>query len=1112
MRHSYWCCIVAALAVSAAAAAEKPAVPAKAVADQAVRIAVPYTAPDKGYVSLALYDQAGVLMRNLLCAQYVEKGARTATWDATTDLGLAVPAGSYAAKAVYFSEPPALAMIAKVGSAGNPPWRTPDGKGAWGGNLGPGTGICANQTAVVAAWVCVEDNQITGVQQMDADGGIQVRYSTFYPWDCRWACAMDERNLYLGILKGGKELQIAEYALGNPRGKILVTLPTAMAIDPGGSQKGRTYQVLNGMALTAERIYATVTTNDELFIIERGTGKVLDTVSVPGAHGVAVVKDTLLVVSAKQVLRYTLDGKSDGVLVKAGAMKAPTALCVGVDGTVYVADSGEGGTRQIHVFDAGGKPLRTLGKAGGAATQGKYDGAAGFGDGLWLCMGPGGKALFVNDVATGFPRTSRWSLTGQLEQEWFTGIGDNAVVPMNPGRPTEILKFGGEFDPSSLLAWEVDLAKKTWRPAWGFSREHAGSWHDEVIRGHEHGGNPLSKDKGFPGTWPIFAWGSAKEGGLRTFKGRNYMMSDHGAIYTYGPDAPPKLVAMAFSHRCEKQGEVLQTFFNTGPVNWLAWADRNGDAKPQMSEVAVAAKPAALADAQWVRLAFDDQLNIIAMRWTGPDYVDAGAVEICKLPLLEILPDGVPVYDWNKVESIKSLAKPTLQGGGANTVRGAFLSSLIDGGDSYYALIEATGDHPKLGGIDGDGWWASRNWRKKICRFDKATGACRWAVGRRTPGVAQPGEMYNPLMLAGCVGDTVIASDAMGCAWVWDKDGLYLGRLYNGPDDKRADAFTLHIELQGARVVTVGDASYIIANEVGTTVHEILLPRRQPLAVKPVTVTANHASKAKPWDPDGVTPTERPVYRVRPLAAHKPDAPLVIDGAIDPKEGWHGFSDGTAVDEAQVWMDGERVARVRALYDNTNLYLAYVVRTANGPVNAGSELPICPFVSGAYVDASFAPDWSQPQRPDVREGDVRLLIAQITGKGAVEAFQRGYWQKKSGGKGAQSISSPVATVRMEQIAEIPGLQQAWKVMGRDDRAKRVDWQVELAVPLAAIGLANPKGRSVGFDTSIGIANESGNGRERAAHWGGMSEATVVDRPGSSRLLPEHWGTLIFLER
>jgi hypothetical protein len=76
----------------------------------------------------------------------------------------------------------------------------------------------------------------------------------------------------------------------------------------------------------------------------------------------------------------------------------------------------------------------------------------------------------------------------------------------------------------------------------------------------------------------------------------------------------------------------------------------------------------------------------------------------------------------------------------------------------------------------------------------------------------------------------------------------------------------------------------------------------------------------------------------------------------------------------------------------------------------------------------------------------------------------------------------------------------------------VNYRVELASPLADLGLGDPRGRSVGFDASIGIANPAGNGRERAAHWGGLSETAVVDRPGSGVLLPENRGTLIFVER
>jgi len=45
-----------------------------------------------------------------------------------------------------------------------------------------------------------------------------------------------------------------------------------------------------------------------------------------------------------------------------------------------------------------------------------------------------------------------------------------------------------------------------------------------------------------------------------------------------------------------------------------------------------------------------------------------------------------------------------------------------------------------------------------------------------------------------------------------------------------------------------------------------------------------------------------------------------------------------------------------------------------------------------------------------------------------------------------------------------------------------------------------------------VANQSGDRRERAMHWAGLSEGVVVDRPGSAELLPRTWGTLNFAPR
>ncbi|HEX3134032.1 MAG TPA: FlgD immunoglobulin-like domain containing protein, partial [Planctomycetota bacterium] len=461
-----------------------------------LRIPVTCSVPGKGLASVALYDRDGVLVRTLLAAAPVEVGKREVVWDGTDDLGRPVAAGTYSPKGIFFPTGPSLNWVMKVGKSGNPPWTTADGSGNWGGNLAHPASITSNGTDVVMVQGCVEDGVITGVQQMDAEGAIKLRYHTFYPWDSRSASAMDVKNLYLGILNWGSGLEIAEYKLGEPRGRILTKLPSKMVKTPIGRWKYRAMNNLDGLAITDDRIYASVAVTDELFIIERASGKILKQVALPKPYGVAVSNGRLLVVSDTQVLTYSLEGERQGVLVPTGTLTAPNALCVGADGTVYVGDSGriaidiewEGGTKQIHAFSATGKPLRRIGKAGGAPRGGRFDSTA-LGDITGICIAPGGKSLMVTDVATGFQRTSRWSLDGKLEREWFCRKLECWSDVRNPARPDELVKIGGAFDDElTAQAWEIDFTAKTWHPAWHYTMPFAQCWQDDVVVGFGHGG------------------------------------------------------------------------------------------------------------------------------------------------------------------------------------------------------------------------------------------------------------------------------------------------------------------------------------------------------------------------------------------------------------------------------------------------------------------------------------------------------------------------------------------------------------------------------------------------------------------------------------------------
>ena len=99
--------------------------------------------------------------------------------------------------------------------------------------------------------------------------------------------------------------------------------------------------------------------------------------------------------------------------------------------------------------------------------------------------------------------------------------------------------------------------------------------------------------------------------------------------------------------------------------------------------------------------------------------------------------------------------------------------------DALYAVVSPECVQKlDLPGIDGSGWWASRNWRKKLTKFDAKTGELWWAVGRRASAVAEPGQMYHPMSVSGISGDLIFVPDTLGPLWVWHRDGLFLGHLF----------------------------------------------------------------------------------------------------------------------------------------------------------------------------------------------------------------------------------------------------------------------------------------------------------------------------------------------
>lgn len=1101
------CFIFTAQAISE----ERPQTPGLPVAAKEVALTVPFSAPSDGFISMALFSERGQLVRSLLSARPVKPGHGSIIWDGTSDLGIPQPAGSYSTKAIFFTEKPKAQYVMTVGKSGNPPYRTPDGKGDWGGNLGGPAAICSNSQSIMMIWSCVEDNQVTGIQQMDADGNILMRYFSFYPWDGRLAGAMDDKNFYLGILHADKkQVEIAAYELGKPRGKILTVLPTRQhQSKPGTRWSGRFTASIDGMAINADTIFATITADDALFIVDRASGRIRKQVTIAWPRDVKVCGGKLIVQSGNKIVRLTLDGQVERTLVKEGVLTDPAALAVDAEGGFF--SSGADG--QIAHFSAEGKLLSKLGKPGGAGATGRFDSSA-LGNIKAMCLSPGAKdqALWVQDVGTGFPRTSRWSIDGKLQREWFTPKLDLWAGTVNPAVPNELVStFEAFADEPGIRAYEVDWAKKTWRPGWFYDN----TWDEmfackDVYLSYGHGGNPLKDARGGDMTWPTFHYAG------RTFVsrgGKNYFINsggnDDGVIFEYSANHKPAPVAMVGYHHVQKREDgKYQGSYDQGPNQWMTWADRNGDGKMSADEISLAKDLPILKGIGRVAAGrLDAELNA-HLKMGSDDYF---------LPPKEILPNGVPVYDWSMVRKTV-LTPPSFVGGdGKKVVSGVDMPMPLTADDGLYAVVKA--QSPKnldLPGIDGSGWWASRNWRNKLVKFDKNTGEPLWAVGRRAPGLAEPGQMYCPISVSGKAGDAIFVADALSVVWVWHTDGLYLGRLFRdhhaGPSDVPVDQ-ELYGEIQSTFVFNDPQSgkAYHVGTGNETRIHELIMPAVQRLPAVTVTLSAENAKAARPWDPDGMAPTEKPSIVATPAPGNASGYfPVKLDGDFDGREGWEGWN-GVSNRPMVVMLDGRTLGTVRAMYDAKNLYLGYNVMHSSGPANSGSELPFAPFVSGAYVDFSIASDWSKPQRRNVLEGDLRVIIARVSnGAAGGEAnFQQGFWQTKAGGSNPQTISSPAATVHFDQIAPVPGLQAAYKIRPKDPRTGEIQYTVKVIVPLANLGLNDVAGKTIGFDASIGIANAAGDQRERAAHWAGLSEGHVVDRPGSAVLLPHTWGTLTF---
>jgi len=219
--------------------------------------------------------------------------------------------------------------------------------------------------------------------------------------------------------------------------------------------------------------------------------------------------------------------------------------------------------------------------------------------------------------------------------------------------------------------------------------------------------------------------------------------------------------------------------------------------------------------------------------------------------------------------------------------------------------------------------------------------------------------------------------------------------------------------------------------------------------------------------------------------------PPAIDGKEDD---WPGKP-------AVQWdKSGKYPAKVRIGYDAANLYLHYTVADESPWVNGGTDWTLL-FKTGDSVDLQLATDpAAPPARSGPAPGDLRLLVAPFQGKPVVILYRH---RLGAGAKdGPVTFTSPW---RSETVDSVKRLDAATTAVQKDGGGYRV----EVAVPLAALGLKSPAGLTLKADAGVLYGDPGGATTLLRSYWSNQNTNLVNDVPGEIMLSPKLWGSLTF---
>ena len=520
----------------------------------------------------------------------------------------------------------------------------------------------------------------------------------------------------------------------------------------------------------------------------------------------------------------------------------------------------------------------------------------------------------------------------------------------------------------------------------------------------------------------------------------------------------------------------------------------------------------------------------------GFTYFGHDEAKVYRFDVKEWTDDGVPVYpDKGEVAGeIPEWERPLGSGRGFNALAEG------DDGDVYFA--ENGGKNP----LYGFGWWGSHTGGNRVLKWDK-TGRLQWAVGRHAAGSAEPvivrptsvnavqhalgieagpGEGRHFWGPAGAVRGCVVVRDVESPMHVWDKDGLWVGRLLEDPDltEAPADAYTMgcenfggtfHIVSADANVPGLkrGDVLFVASGRNNNPIHRITgwdQFKRQSGTVAVSEKQARSVAEAVRKD------------RERPDVVHVPHFNRITD--VNPHQRTT-MVDGELKEWANVKpLEIKEGGKVRA-----RLYLAWgtIIPSHNGVHGLYAAFDVTadtPWKSsaapehafeGASVELRYGP--LQPRRKEPAVGDIRVVAAPIGPDGKTVTME--FMPKLAFGwpgstRKPFTFDSEGRKLAFDRVAPI---RDGWHETGRPlvdgglefltpvvkPRADGTGYVVEMLIPMRAPLYVKPGLRFL-LDASIVLPGPGGQTLRLPWHSTDKADKKTGDTAVECQLRPRNW--------